>query len=1334
MVNTRRKTYEPPAASSTYEAPTNDAQKEEEEQTAIQDENNNNLTPEEEQNEIDDQEEASKKRKAPPKKKGGRKKKKKTQKNVTGIPKKLEIKSTEERIREAIGEDDEEVKNSRDDGDAMMVDHEDKSADKMKDDQDVDEDDEDGANEGSSMKSSMKSIIDNRSVKSKRLDWEQGFFYLPKFDCYLPRPVFHMILQYIPPYPFYLTLRGVCQQWLDDLYHNICPNVQSIDLVRRNEFSDSIVYKYPWYNPNAKRKYSDSLRYIALIFPNVTSMCFPIFDPHQLRVPTRFLQYFSNLERMTLFNYSPFTPFYLSVLSSRNDFLLSMDLVDVRSIEIGYPYRRRRGGRTSFPYVLSNMYSSHHKHLKINHSISYGDNNEVIFREIKYLVQEERFSFEAIDFFTLSASKYSKGMLEFFLDKYKQQLELNYKPLIPFEEYFERNGILSAHELCDFIIENQLFKVAFPNAEAVDYAITKKILRNISDVKMGQALFEQAKFPLLFEGKLNPLLELLHTNPFVPQLVSYLCQLVPKLITLGDSDGIVVKDENGNYVHNMNILAAYLKRNRYPTINIYNLIQRLHECGCDLNYIFPESDNNFLHLIPSSYLFEVMPKEYLIMKNNAGQTPLQSLVTSRGELSADFIEEVSKIFNTKGIPLNDTYDNNQNLLHMFAEKKNQPVIETLIGYGIDANAVDTFGKTPLFYMHSIFCKNIQIQTLRKLMQAMDSSMLNHKNNTGKTALTYWLEDLKPSISFTRRQYHYHPRDGTDISALFSVILAMIDAGCDLCEAIQSMNSELMKQGNLPRNISLFLVYLLISVTDDTKHSVYRLLTVICQGKDIKELLTEPFQFQDNEFEDQSLLGIEANALSCLLNLWLSRPDQPSAATVFFDNMCPLVDKSVLDKVFTLEDGSTIDFLYYALLSPTDRTQLLLFFEVMFNIPRSYHYTWYRTPDMAQILPLLVKYSFNDPEMGPLNILQLGCKLGCSDWLQYTLFPNLKSGIITNNEFQQMKNAKTKNGNDLLDIVCKSFNMNLASFISSECSLTFKRSHFEEALAKHQYDFCNSLIQSKSADVKPTLDEIAHVLCGYIQTEEIYDEKSFEDTYIGLFEDYFLAHETTLEEKCNIFNKVFTIRGEKQPSSLRTRHVLPISTQHSDWFQYVQHTLRTNKKLFSKPTETSTVEHKTSLLELCFLHGFVFLTAYFVYGETSVNRRPKKIFMKSELEKEVLLPWATYQNENTGNTLFHLLCTNTENTKATVKQQHENKEYLATDLMQYLKSVKRNNIYNVTNKNGETALFNAYRTQFLIDALTPLTDTSIKNKDGKIASEMTQIELLDAKNRKAKQFY
>ncbi|KAG2385416.1 hypothetical protein C9374_003231, partial [Naegleria lovaniensis] len=1208
--------------------------------------------------------------------------------------------------KRSLGDDDDESDRCINNGDGMMVDHDDAEnhfEDKMEDDE---EDDDGGAEGDGSVNSSMKSIIDNRSGKSKRLDWEQGFFLFTK---------------YIPPFPFYLTLRGVCQQWLDDLYHNVCPNVESIDLVKRNEFTDSIGYKYPWYNPNAKRKYGDSIRYISLVFPNITSMCFPIFESRQLRVPTRFLKYFPQLERMELFNYRPFSPLYLHVSGLRsNDFLLSMDLLNVRNITLGYQYYRRRSDRTSFPYVLSYL-NSNQQHLRIKHSIKYGDNGTETLKEIKYLVEEEKFSFEAIDFFTLDSYQYTQEMLEFFLNKYKKQLASNYKALLPYEEYFERRGILCNHNLLDFIIENELFKVAFPNADTVAYVITDKILKNIADEKMAKAIFEQAKFPLLFEGEWNPLVTVLISNPYTPGLVSYLCKLVPNLITLGNSEGIVTKDENGCFVHNMNVLASYLKKVREPSGYVTSLVERLHRCGCELNYVFAETGNNFCHLIPSSYLFKVIPKEYLNMKNNEGHTPLQSLCTLQGELSIDFIEEVSKIFNTNGIPLNDTYNNDQNLLHMFAEKKNQPVIETLISYGVNANAVDTFGKTPLFYMHSIGHQLVRPSTLHKLMQAMDKSMLNHKDKNGKTALTYWLEDLKPNIPSSGMHY-YSP---VDLSGNLAIILLMVGDGCNVLDAIQSMDSELMKQGNLSHNLSLFLVQLLVATTRHTESYIFRLLKIISQDKDIYELLSAPFQFQDNEFEDQNLLGVKANALSCLITYLMDGFENSPIGALFFGTP-PVLDKSVLDKVFTLEDGvSAIDFLYFALLSGIPGNQFMLFLEEIFNVPRL-HYTWYRQPHYSQICPKLAKYSYYDTDLGPLNILQLCCKHERKDLLQYQLLPNFKDGLITNDEFQQMITAKTKNGDDLLDIACKAFNMELAGFISSECSLQFKRAHFEEGLQKHQYDFCYSFITSKSDAVKPTLDEIVHVLCGYIQKCEIFDEKQFEQNCIDLFEDYFIAHETTLEEKCNLFNKMFTVCGEKPKTAPTARPVTTVQ-QRSNWFLHVHRTLETNKMLFIQPP-TPIPENKTSLLELCFLHGFVFLTAYFVSGETSVNRRPKKIFMKSDLETEILSPWATHQNADTGDSLLHLLCTNTQFTKARVKKQHENKEYLATDLIQYLKKVKRNTIFNLTNKNGETALFGAHRTQFLIDVLTPLTNTSVTNKDGKKASEMTPIEIVDPKKK------
>ncbi len=61
-----------------------------------------------------------------------------------------------------------------------------------------------------------------------------GFFVFASDE--LPAEVFHLIMSFVPAYPYYFTLRAVCQQWNNEIINVI--NVKKIAKCSRVGFGD----------------------------------------------------------------------------------------------------------------------------------------------------------------------------------------------------------------------------------------------------------------------------------------------------------------------------------------------------------------------------------------------------------------------------------------------------------------------------------------------------------------------------------------------------------------------------------------------------------------------------------------------------------------------------------------------------------------------------------------------------------------------------------------------------------------------------------------------------------------------------------------------------------------------------------------------------------------------------------------------------------------------------------------------------------------------------------------------------------------------------------------
>ncbi|KAG2387466.1 hypothetical protein C9374_001798 [Naegleria lovaniensis] len=1166
------------------------------------------------------------------------KKRKQAPKKQISLPKKLKVKDTEERIREVLGEDaKEENFHCDDDG---MVDDDIENHDDMND-----EREDEGEN------NSIKSgIEDMRSRKSKKLDWIQGFFYLPKFDCYLPRPVFHEILNYIQPFPYYLTLRGVCQQWLDELYQNIFPNVKEMNLVKRHEFEDSINYKYPWYNKNAKNTYSSCIRYLALLFPNVEVISMPLFTNsgwysiHELHAPNQFIYLFRKLTKLCLFSTTPFDESHYG-----RQLFIKLEFFDFEEIMDAYPDVIRD----------INKLLRHSKDTDIckPYTLDKSSDRTVFFEAIKHLVLQEKFSFEHMDLFSMKGIHFSKEIIDFFVDNYRKHSEHGYKKMYPYEEYFNPHGILTVKDdVADYILEKEMFKIAFSHAvtnDEIAFTIVGKILCNVSSLSVAKAIFEQAKFPVIFEQEVNPLLVLLNNNYSreVPAIIELLCSLYPlDLLTLGDSNGNIIKNVDGQFVHEFKLLYKYIENKGSRCSG--EVIKCLYNLGFNLHYVDPVTNDNLLHICPIPYLFEVLPTDFLLMKNKDGMTPIHTLLSQNSSIGTkDLYVGLSSLTCTD-----------------------------FIEAGVDPNAIDNSKKTPLhYYVHN---EHKDYDVLVQLGNRMSSNALNQEDENGKLAFTYLIEDLL----FKRKPETYTSRFVPLSQEVEQAVQRLIETSCDVQKVFQAISISITKQGDPVLNGALSLISLINYPLRGNSEKAKPMLITLCKelakirDETLDKLLVRKLDFSHIEL-DQSLRNVPINALSMLLCVWCKFP-QPVTLQNWFKGENAILSDRLFSNIFDTDNGLQCDFIYYFLAGRFNLTKFDSYVSGFYGYLNSWQGFQYFTTQLKNL-------TFVIPNYGELNIFQLCCKLD-----NYAAFRHFAS-------------QKPYRAQEFVDLIAENGD-SFGPFIDEYPSVKWKPEHIITALKNHHYSLCFKLISTYDELLTTiSLEEIVEIICGCTYSSN--DIVNFDMQAMKLLDSVNI----TEEERLNLFSKQRIIYIND------TYEELDKSTDY--WHRTLVETLKTNKLIFEGP---SRVQKTMSLMEICYLFGLYFVAAYFITNSSNTKQRGKKLFTKTDIKQETVLEWLSRKNTVTypGFTLAHLVCTfKWPSNLAQTNQAEKNKVYLAQDLIQYLKDVKRIDILNIKDDDGETPLFMAYRNRFMETEFSSVIDTEIVNNDGEKAEEVVQNE-------------
>lgn len=518
------------------------------------------------------------------------------------VPKKKVKKTTEERLKQVVGEDNSQIM-------------EEEAADQE------DDDGSGGLN--------TKRLLDARSKKAKRMDWEQGeyydliyhvfflmtivellianvlfrilivlllfrnnndtilfhekscagFFYLPKFDCYLPRHILHSILGYLPAFPYYLTIRLTSQQWLDDFDNVICQEVKELDLIQRNENPDATIkYRYPWYNSQVStRMNNDCIRFLGVLFPNIEKLILPCVND-RLRVPQRLLSSFPKLSHVQIFFLPPFN-------SWRSCY--RQDVIDCQNLD--YTFVQNFAKILRFKSDQSNLVS-----------IPNNAKSEDVINTLKYFVETERFSLDKTDIITsLHPTSFTPSLIDYILQVHEKQQKAGYERITFTQERIMNSSLFFGlpDAIMDYMLETQFFKKLTSTESIISSSFVNSLLTSITSLKMAKLLFEQAEWPFVFDEVKNPLLILIansRNTSVTSELISFFCNLKPGLISLGDENGII-----SNEVASLNILNLYL--NMQKGLNADDsIIEALHRNGADITFVCPNTGNNFLHICPYS--------------------------------------------------------------------------------------------------------------------------------------------------------------------------------------------------------------------------------------------------------------------------------------------------------------------------------------------------------------------------------------------------------------------------------------------------------------------------------------------------------------------------------------------------------------------------------------------------------------------------------------------------------------------------------------------------------------------------------------------------------------
>ena len=394
-----------------------------------------------------------------------------------------------------------------------------------------------------------------------------------------------MILEYVPPFPYFLNIRSISQQWLDDFDTVICQNVKELDLVQRNDIDYELVrYKFPWYDSNCTtRRNNDCIRFLAILFPNIEKLIVPAIGA-TVRVPNNILKLFHKLQTMEIFYVSPLT---LDVSYNPAEIPLTyrQDITNIQNIT----YNRYL---TQFTSSLVMVKDDNSSLITLSNSLI----PENVISLFKYLVKEQHFSLKRLNVLSLPENLYSKALIDFILEENVKHVERGYGS--PELTTGSNSIYITNEEIADYMYEKQFFKTLISPTDitSYDWDFISQILSGVSNLQVFKMLFEQANFPLVFDAEINPLLWLIQNNVSrqLPQIIEFLCTRNPSLVTLGNSKGFLNGDEK-----NVNILHLYITCSNEYEIN-EDVIATLIKIGCDIKFVCPTTGNNLIHIHPCS--------------------------------------------------------------------------------------------------------------------------------------------------------------------------------------------------------------------------------------------------------------------------------------------------------------------------------------------------------------------------------------------------------------------------------------------------------------------------------------------------------------------------------------------------------------------------------------------------------------------------------------------------------------------------------------------------------------------------------------------------------------
>ncbi|EFC36240.1 hypothetical protein NAEGRDRAFT_76086 [Naegleria gruberi] len=1098
-----------------------------------------------------------------------------TVKKSTRIPKKKVKKTTEERIKEVAGD-------SQDNDDEMV-------------------DDE----VGESGKINTKRLLDVRSKRAKRLDFEQGFFYLPKFDCYLPRPVLHMIMGYIPPFPYFLNIRSISQQWLDEFDTELCQKVKELDLIQRYDINDEkIKYKYPWYDENTTTiRNNDSIRFLALLFPNVEKLMVPAIGYSNVRLPPNVLRLFSKLQTMEIFYLLPIALDPTKNIERRAAITYKQEITDIQSIT-------NNRYLTQFSSIIrenddnSNLVAT---------NVLVPENVVSLFT---YLVENEHFSLRRLDILSLPKILYSKELITFILQHTEKQVNQGYG----YPEFYSDSNIIhiTNDEVLDHMAENQFFKNVLSPKLIYHWKFISHLLSELSKVKTCKILFEQSELPLVFDGEINPLLWIIKNNNSsqLPDIIEFLFTLNPSLVTLGDANGVVNGDEK-----NMNILHLYITTCK--TIE-ERVVSSLINIGCNIKYVCPTTGNNLIHIHPCSpYAF-------------------------------------AKAYQKFGLSINDVkFEKNWNLLHKLINlTKASGIACLLITHGVDANLVDEDGNLPLIYF--LKEKIHSDEDFIALMNSISEETLTKRYNS-KSLLAIVIEMFDPT-SLTA-----FFRDELDSSyAILQLIANLLSRGCKLNEALSELSTTLYEKDNLDFNKSIFLMKLIFSMTNQTE-VVEKILKYL---ENLEEALIKP----------QTFSNCKISPLMFLLFLWGDSYKKAEFYRAFYSDK-PLFSPKLLENIIDIPNKK-IDSLFFAIATSGARQISWEYLEGILGFEHEKSGWSNTTSKHSDFLRYFEKYRYHDEAFGPINIIQIA-KLMASDAVLGQILYLDNSNQVLN----ALGNETFQNSESILEQIAKSRSLNIGNLFidrfNNPNTVEWTPKHFRAAFEHDNFHTCYEIISCDKYKHDFTNEEIVQILIGSKCSDQV-----------GLLQTK--INGLTFKEKFKLFSTRFNIIFTKNHNI----HNVPWKKTQS-WGYYLNQLIEraNNLPLIDRDTE----ELNLSLLDVCLIDGLMFPYLYAIL-DSAAGRKRKKITIDSKLSQDLLINWLTSKNTE-GRTVLHMICQNCNS------ENYDTKSDMLNDLIKYISSHNRNDIFNLQDNEGKTPLFHAVESGNFIETFLTVSDISIQNNKG-----------------------